>query len=71
MGDTLLPLWLRGANRRMSHAIGKAEMGTHFAEGAGVVVSFDLGAIGEMWQSFLDSPEPNRLVSEAPTKLGQ
>ena len=64
MGNTLLSLWLRRANRCMSHAIGKAEVGTDVTERSGVFVPFDLGTTGKMRQSFLDSPEPNHLVQE-------
>jgi hypothetical protein len=62
VGDPCLSVWLRRAHRCLSHAIGKAEVGSHITKRPGVSVSFDLGTTGEMRQSFLDSPEPNYLV---------
>lgn len=62
MGDLVLSLWLRRADRSLPYAICTPEVGTYFAKWTGVSFAVDLGAAGAMWQPFLDSSEPNRLV---------
>lgn len=48
----------------MPHAIGNAKMGTLFAEGPSILISFGLGTAGKMREPFLDSPESSDLVRE-------